>query len=70
MFTNTCADKREIKLILGSINATYFSFNVMGKNNCLLTEYGAILAYGGHLYSPINAPEQEQKNNFEMGGIS
>lgn len=58
------------RMLLESINAAKFAFNVMSKNRCMLTDYGVISERGGHLYTMIEACGHQQNNNFEMGGIS
>ena len=58
------------KDLLSGIGSVEFTRNLLAANGCKFTEYGVVSGYGGHLYSPIIAPEQEQKNDFEMGGIT
>ncbi len=58
------------RTLLDGINAAKFAFNVMSQNRCMLTDYGVISERGGHLYTMVETSEQQQNNNFEMGGIS
>ncbi len=58
------------KELLSGIASVEFTRNLLAANGCKFTDYGVVSGYGGHLYAPINAPKQEQKNDFEMGGIS
>lgn len=43
---------------------------ILEEMKCKFTDYGIISECGGHLFSQDDEPEQEQKNDFEMGGIS
>ena len=43
---------------------------ILEEMKCKFTDYGIISECGGHLFSQNDEPEQEQKNDFEMGGIS
>ena len=56
--------------LLEGVNASEFAGNVLRANGGMLTSYGAVSGYGGHIYSMIEAPQQEQESSFEMGGIS
>ncbi len=56
-------------LLKGACTAE-FAQKILSANNCAFTEYGVISKCGGHLYSMVEAPHQEQDNNFEMGGLS
>lgn len=56
-------------LLKGACTAE-FAQKILSANNCAFTEYGVVSKCGGHLYSMVEAPEQEQENTFEMGGIS
>lgn len=58
------------KDVLTGIGSVVFTGNLFAANGCKFTEYGVVSGLGGQLYSPIIVPEQEQKNDFEMGGIS
>ncbi len=58
------------KDLLAGIGSVEFTRNLLAANGCKFTDYGVVSGFGGHLYSPINTPEQEQKNDFEMEGIS
>ncbi len=58
------------KELLSGIGSVKFTRNLLAANGCKFTDYGVVSGFGGHLYSPIIAPEQEQKNDFEMGGIT
>jgi len=58
------------KELLSGIGSVEFTRNLLAANGCKFTEYGVVSGFGGHLYATIIAPTQEQKNNFEMGGIS
>lgn len=58
------------KELLSGIGSVKFTRNLLAANGCKFIDYGVVSGYGGHLYSPIIAPEQEQKNDFEMGGIT
>ena len=56
-------------LLKGSCTAE-FAQKILSANNCAFTEYGVISKCGGHLYSMVEAPRQEQENALEMGGLS
>lgn len=56
-------------LLKGACTAE-FAQKIISANECAFTEYGVISKCGGHLYSMVEAPEQEQTSDFEMGGIS
>lgn len=56
-------------LLKGACTAE-FAQKIISANNCVFTEYGVISKCGGHLYSMIEAPQQEQETALEMGGIS
>ena len=56
-------------LLKGACTAE-FAQKILSANECAFTEYGVISKCGGHLYSMVEAPEQEQENTFDMGGIS
>ena len=56
-------------LLKGACTAE-FAEKIIAANECAFTEYGVISKCGGHLYSMVEAPEQEQENTFDMGGIS
>ena len=56
-------------LIDGALNDNFGS-KILRANECVITGYGAVSHCGGHLYSMVEAPEQEQENTFDMGGIS
>ncbi len=56
--------------LLEGVNAAELARNVLRTNGGAITSYGAVSNYGGQLYSMIEAPQQEQENGFEMGGIS
>lgn len=56
-------------LLKGACTAE-FAQKILSANNCAFTEYGVISKCGGHLYLMVEAPEQEQTSDFEMGGIS
>ncbi len=58
------------KELLSGIGSVELTRNLLAANGCKFTEYGVVSGYGDHLYATIIAPEQEQKNNFEMGGIT
>lgn len=47
-----------------------FAEKIIAANECAFTEYGVVSKHGGHLFSVVEAPEQEQTSEFEMGGIS
>ena len=47
-----------------------FTQSIIAANNCGENEYGIVSGYGGHLYSLIEAPQQEQTSDFKMGGIT
>ena len=49
---------------------TEFAEKIIAANECAFTEYGVVSKRGGHLFSVVEAPEQEQTSDFEMGGIS
>ncbi len=46
-----------------------FAEKIIAANECAFTEYGVVSKHGGHLFSVVEAPEQEQTSEFEMGGI-
>ena len=54
------------RTLLESINATNFAFKVMSKNKCAFTEYGVVSGRGGHLYSMIEAPRQDEVQSLEL----
>lgn len=56
-------------LLKGACTAE-FAQKIIAANECAFTEYGVVSKHGGHLYSMVEAPEQEQINTFDMGGIS
>lgn len=56
--------------LLEGVNAAELSGNVLHANGGTITLYGAVSNYGRQLYSMIEAHDQEQKNDFEMGGIT
>lgn len=56
--------------LLESVNAAELAQNVLNINGGSITAYGAVSEYGGQLYSMVEAPQQEQENSFEMGGLS
>lgn len=56
-------------LLKGACTAE-FAQKILSANNCAFTEYGVISKCGGHLYSMVEAPQQEQEPTMEMGGIS
>lgn len=56
--------------LLEGVNAAELAQNVLRENGGSITTYGAVSEYGSHLYSMIEAPQQEQENSFEMGGLS
>lgn len=56
-------------LLKGACTAE-FAQKILSANDCAFTEYGVVSKCGGHLYSMVEAPQQEQENTFEMGGIS
>lgn len=56
-------------LLKGACTAE-FAEKIIAANECAFTKYGVISKCGGHLYSIVEAPHQEQDNNFEMGGLS
>ncbi len=56
-------------LLKGACTAE-FAQKILSANECAFTEYGVVSKCGGHLYSMVEAPEQEQENTFDMGGIS
>lgn len=43
---------------------------ILEEMKCKFTDYGIISECDGHLFSQNDEPEQEQKNDFEMGGIT
>lgn len=47
-----------------------FAKKILCANNCTFNEYGVVSERGGHLYALIEAPQQEQNSDFNMGGIS
>ncbi len=58
------------KELLSGIGSVGFARNLLAANGCKFTDYGVVSGFGGHLYSPVITPKQEQKNDFEMGGIT
>ncbi len=52
--------------LLDGINAADFAGNVLRTNGGMLTSYGAVSRYGGHLYSMIEAPVQDETQSPEM----
>ena len=56
--------------LLEGVNAAELARNVLRANGGMLTSYGAVSGYGGHLYSMIETQIQEQDSDFKMGGIS
>ncbi len=56
-------------LLKGACTAE-FAQKILSANNCNFTEYGVVSKCGGHLYSMVEAPNQEQENTFDIGGIS
>lgn len=56
--------------LLEGVNAAELARNVLRTNGGAITSYGAVSNYGGQLYSMIEAPEHEEKIDFNMGGIS
>ena len=56
--------------LLEGINAAELTKNVLQANGGVLTSYGAVSGYGGHLYSLIETQIQEQTADFKMGGMS
>lgn len=56
-------------LLKGACTAE-FAQKILSVNDCAFTEYGVVSKCSGHLYSMVEAPQQEQENTFEMGGIS
>ena len=56
-------------LLKGACTAE-FAEKIIAANECAFTEYGVVSKRGGHLFSMVEAPEQEQENTFDMGGIS
>lgn len=56
-------------LLKGACTAE-FAQKIIAANECAFTEYGVVSKHGGHLFSVVEAPEQEQTSDFEMGGIS
>lgn len=56
-------------LLKGACTAE-FAQKILSANECAFTEYGVVSKRGGHLYSMVEAPDQEQKTTMEMGGIS
>lgn len=43
---------------------------ILGECNCKYTDYGIISEYGGSLFPIDKTPQQEQKSDFKMGGMS
>lgn len=58
------------RTLLQSVHATDMARKILDKTGGALTDYGALSSSGGHLYSMIEAPEQEQDCDFKMGGLS
>lgn len=56
--------------LLEGVNAAELAQNVLRVNGGSITAYGAVSEYGGQLYSMIEAPDHEEKIDFNMGGIS
>lgn len=56
--------------LLEGVNAAELARNVLRANGGVLTSYGAVSGYGGHLYSMIETQIQEQDSDFKMGGMS
>ena len=56
--------------LLEGVNAAELARNVLRANGGVLTSYGAVSGYGGHLYSMIETQIQEQTADFKMGGMS
>ena len=56
-------------LLKGACTAE-FAQKILSANNCAFIEYGVVSKCGGHLYSMVEAPQQEQETTLEMGGIS
>ena len=56
-------------LLKGACTAE-FAQKILSANECAFTEYGVVSKCGGHLYSMVEAPDREQENTFDMGGIS
>ena len=56
--------------LLDGVNAAELAQNVLHINGGAITSYGAVSGYGGQLYLMVEAPQQEQENSFEMGGLS
>lgn len=56
--------------LLEGVNAAELARNVLRANGGVLTSYGAVSGYGGHLYSMIETQIQEQTSDFKMGGMS
>ena len=56
-------------LLKGACTAE-FAEKIIAANECAFTEYGVVSKHGGHLFSVVEAPDQEQTSDFEMGGIS
>ncbi len=56
-------------LLDGALNDN-FGNKILRENKCVITDYGVVSHYGGHLYEMVEAPQQEQTSDFEMGGIS
>lgn len=58
------------RALLKGVCTAAFARRIFAANDCAFTEYGVVSKCGGHLYSMVEAPQQEQENTFEMGGIS
>lgn len=56
-------------LLDGALNDN-FGNRILRENKCVITGYGAVSHYGGHLYEMVEAPQQKQETALEMGGIS
>ncbi len=56
--------------LLEGVNAAELAQNVLHINGGAITSYGAVSEYGGQLYSMIEAPDHEEKIDFNMGGLS
>ncbi|MCM1166921.1 MAG: hypothetical protein NC401_13025, partial [Ruminococcus sp.] len=57
------------RTLLQSVHATDMAKKILDKTGGALTDYGALSSSGGHLYSMIETPEQEQISDFEMGEL-
>lgn len=52
--------------LLEGVNAAELARNVLRANGGVLTSYGAVSGFGGHLYSMIEAPAQSESQSPEM----